>query len=67
MSAGKHVIFLGAGASHQSGYPLANGLRLLISSRHKWEEAVANYETKHRFTGTGNRRPAFPFDLRRAF
>jgi hypothetical protein len=49
MSAGKHVIFLGAGASYGSGYPLANGLRLLISSRQKWEEAVANYESKHRY------------------
>jgi hypothetical protein len=47
MSAGKHVIFLGAGASYGSGYPLANGLRLLISSRKKWEEAVAQYEAKH--------------------
>jgi hypothetical protein len=30
---GKHVIFLGAGASHGSGYPLANGLRLLLCSQ----------------------------------
>src|ERR1017187_6481574 len=29
---GKHVIFLGAGASKSSGYPLANELRLLLSS-----------------------------------
>jgi len=31
---GKHVIFLGAGASRTSGYPLANELRLLLSSEH---------------------------------
>jgi hypothetical protein len=48
---GKHVIFLGAGASKQSGYPLANDLRLLISSRKKWEEALAGYEDKHKFIG----------------
>jgi hypothetical protein len=29
---GKHVIFLGAGASETSGYPLANELRLLMTS-----------------------------------
>ena len=29
---GKHVIFLGAGASVSSGYPVANRLRLLLSS-----------------------------------
>ena len=29
---GKHVIFLGAGASKSSGYPLANELRLRLSS-----------------------------------
>lgn len=49
MNSGKHVIFLGAGASYGSGYPLANGLRLLISSRQKWEEVISNYETKHGF------------------
>jgi hypothetical protein len=49
MATGKHVIFLGAGASKNSGYPLANDLRLLISSRNKWHEALLNYEkeTKH--------------------
>jgi len=30
----KHVIFLGAGASYTSGYPLAVGLRQLFSSAH---------------------------------
>jgi hypothetical protein len=44
---GKHVIFLGAGASCGSGYPLANDLRLLISSRKKWENALSAYESKH--------------------
>jgi hypothetical protein len=48
---GKHVIFLGAGASKQSGYPLANDLRLLISSRKKWEEALAGYEEIHKLVG----------------
>jgi hypothetical protein len=42
-----HIIFLGAGASHGSGYPLANGLRLLISSRNKWEDALVKYESAH--------------------
>ncbi len=28
----KHVIFLGAGASHTSGYPLAADLRVILSS-----------------------------------
>jgi len=46
MSTGKHVIFLGAGASHGSGYPLANGLRLLISSRRNWEKALLDYGNK---------------------
>ncbi len=41
---GKHVIFLGAGASVSSGYPLANGLRLLMSSKKHWEEALLKYE-----------------------
>src|SRR3954463_14287584 len=31
--ASKHVIFLGAGASKGSGYPLANELRLWLSSQ----------------------------------
>ena len=30
---GKHVIFLGAGASASSGYPMANRLTLLMSDR----------------------------------
>jgi hypothetical protein len=47
---GKHIIFLGAGASKQSGYPLANDLRLLISSRKKWEEALVEYEDKHKLS-----------------
>jgi hypothetical protein len=46
------VIFLGAGASKGSGFPLANDLRLLISSRDKWEEALVQYENKH---GLANR------------
>jgi len=46
-----HVIFLGAGASCGSGYPLANDLRLLISSRKKWEEALVKYEDKHKLSG----------------
>jgi hypothetical protein len=41
----------GAGASRNSGYPLANGLRLLISSRKKWEEALAKYEVRHNLSG----------------
>jgi hypothetical protein len=36
---GKHVIFLGAGASHSSGFPLANDLKLLMTS-------AAHRETK---------------------
>jgi hypothetical protein len=43
MATGKHVIFLGAGASKNSGYPLANDLRLLISSRNKRENAFRKY------------------------
>jgi hypothetical protein len=34
---GKHVIFLGAGASSASCYPLASELRLLLSSEHHFE------------------------------
>jgi hypothetical protein len=33
----KHVIFLGAGASNKSGYPLANDLRVRMASRKDWE------------------------------
>lgn len=40
----KHVIFLGAGASKGSGYPLANDLRLLISSRKNWLEKLTKYQ-----------------------
>lgn len=47
LKTGKHIIFLGAGASYRSGYPLANDLRLLISSRKKWEKALAKYQTSH--------------------
>jgi hypothetical protein len=47
MNTGKHVIFLGAGASKESGYPLADGLRLLISSHPKWTEALKSYDQKH--------------------
>lgn len=36
----KHVIFLGAGASKGSGYPLANELRLLLSSPSHLKEAL---------------------------
>ena len=37
---GKHVIFLGAGASKASCYPLANELRLILSSEHHFVEWV---------------------------
>ena len=47
MQTGRHVIFLGAGASKGSGYPLANGLRLLISSRKQWEAALRQYQKDH--------------------
>jgi hypothetical protein len=40
----KHVIFLGAGASFGSGYPLASQLRLLLSSREHFEKAITEYE-----------------------
>jgi hypothetical protein len=46
-----HVIFLGAGSSYGSGYPLANDLRLLISSRKNWEEALVKYEDEHKLPG----------------
>ncbi len=36
----KHVIFLGAGASASSGYPLVNDLRLLMSSRAHFKKSV---------------------------
>jgi hypothetical protein len=48
LKTGKYVIFLGAGSSKGSGYPLANELRLLTSSRKKWEEALDKYEKNHR-------------------
>lgn len=51
MDAGKHVIFLGAGASKGSGYPLANELRLLISSQRNWEKALCEYGGKHNIPG----------------
>jgi len=51
MDAGKHVIFLGAGASKGSGYPLANELRLLISSQRNWEKALSEYGGKHNIPG----------------
>jgi hypothetical protein len=42
----KHVIILGAGASLTSGYPLANKLRLLMTSERKaWEELQKNHKT----------------------
>jgi len=50
MATGKHVIFLGAGASKNSGYPLANDLRLLISSRNKWHNALQKYEEESKHT-----------------
>lgn len=43
----KHVIFLGAGASKGSGYPLANELRLRISSKEHFDKEVTDYENKH--------------------
>jgi hypothetical protein len=36
----KHVIILGAGASVTSGYPMANGLRLLLGSGNYFREKV---------------------------
>jgi hypothetical protein len=51
MATGKHVIFLGAGASKESGYPLANDLRLLVSSRSKWEDALRKYEEESKHNG----------------
>ncbi len=51
MKTGKHVMFLGAGTSCGSGYPLANGLRLLISSRENWGKALLNYGNKHTSAG----------------
>ena len=47
----KHVIFLGAGASKGSGYPLANELRLRISSKEHFVQEVADYENKHGLKG----------------
>jgi len=47
MATGKHVIFLGAGASYSSGYPLANGLRLMISSRDNWSKSLREYQERH--------------------
>src|SRR5687768_9825126 len=38
----KHVIFLGAGASKSSGYPLANELRLRLSSWETFAEFIAS-------------------------
>ncbi len=38
----KHVIFLGAGASLTSGYPLAAGLKVILSSRYAFEKYVAS-------------------------
>ena len=46
---GKHVIFLGAGASHASGYPLASQLRLLLSSKKHFQEWIQKC-----FSGDGN-------------
>jgi len=53
MPFGKHVIFLAAGASKHSGYPLANDLRLLISSRDKWEEALSKYQDRIKTADVG--------------
>jgi hypothetical protein len=47
MKTGKHVIFLGAGASVGSGYPLANDLRLLISSRDNWSKSLREYQERN--------------------
>ena len=44
----KHVIFLGAGASKGSGYPLANELRLRISSWEHFDKHAKDYESKHK-------------------
>jgi hypothetical protein len=40
---GKHVIFLGAGASKASGYPLASELRLLLSSERHFLDWVTKW------------------------
>src|SRR5581483_5596843 len=37
-----HVIFLGAGASASSGYPLGNGLRLMLSSKNRLLSSLRN-------------------------
>lgn len=52
MKVGKHVIFLGAGASYGSGYPLANELRLLISSPAIWTKKLNDYQNAAKRTGT---------------
>lgn len=66
MKKGKHVIFLGAGASNRSGYPLANELRLLISSRKNWERALVKYEDKHALKGRPITGPGLDYWDRRA-
>ena len=57
----KHVIFLGAGASKGSGYPIANKLRLLISSRKNWENALLEYEKTHNLVDTPIRDIGLPY------
>src|SRR5690242_15893149 len=61
METGKHVIFLGAGASKGSGYPLANDLRLLMSSRRKWIETLRKYEGQRFGIGTPLTELGIPF------
>jgi hypothetical protein len=39
----KHVIFLGAGASASSGYPMGNGLSILLSSWSKLRQEIEKH------------------------
>lgn len=45
---GKHVIFLGAGASWSSGYPLAAELRVILSSQVAFDRYVESKVPQHR-------------------
>jgi hypothetical protein len=46
LGTGKHVIFLGAGASCTSGYPLAEGLRRIVSSEKAFKEYLSKKTVK---------------------
>ena len=41
--AGKHVIFLGAGASMSSGYPSAEHLRVLLGDKGAFREHIQKH------------------------